>query len=542
MTIRAGNPWVVLSVLLVGFFMTLLDTTIVNIAIPDLATGLGASLDQVLWFVNAYTLVYAAFQLLGGRLGDRIGQRNMFIGGLVLFTLASAACGVAGTPGQLIVMRAVQGLGAAALMPQTLALIGSVFPPQRRGAAFGVWSAVASLAILAGPTVGGVVVGSLGWRWIFFINVPLGAAAVAGAFLVVPNVRSGRRPRLDLPGVLLSTIGLFLVVFGAIEGQHHRWGRVWSFVTIPEVLAAGVLVLGVFLVVQRGRQKRDPLLPFQLLRNRVFSVSIVLASAVMFAGIGMILPLTIYLQSVLGMSALTAGLVLAPPALLSLVLSPIAGNMVQKVGGRALLVPGLALYGGGFALVALMAQPDSSFWVLLPGLISFGVGMGLVFAPINALAMRDVPAPLAGAAAGILSTTRQLGTVIGAAVVGVLLQSRLAAEATVQAGKRADGLPEGVRGAFQQGVARTVSQGLAVGSGQSGGIQAPAGTSDEVRQLFAHAARDVFASGFTSAMKWALLATAVVQLSALVLSLMTPGKPAPSPAQQPAMKSETTDA
>ncbi|MGI8647685.1 MAG: MFS transporter [Mycobacteriales bacterium] len=344
---RERNPWVVLSVLLVGFFMTLLDTTIVNIAIPDMTKSLNGSLDQVLWFVNAYTLVYAGFQLLAGRLGDRFGPRNMFIAGLALFTLASAACGMAGTPGQMIVLRAVQGLGAAALMPQTLALISSVFPAHRRGAAFGVWSAVASLAILAGPTVGGVLVSSLGWRWIFFINVPLGVLAVAGAFAVVPNMQSSRRSRLDLPGVLLSTIGLFLVVFGAIEGQRYQWGRVWSFLTIPVILVAGALVLGAFLLVQRVRQECDPLLPFQLLGNKVFSVSIMLAWAVMFAGIGMILPLTIYLQSVLGMSAVAAGLVLAPPALLSLLLSPIAGNLVQKVGGRALLLPGLALYSAG---------------------------------------------------------------------------------------------------------------------------------------------------------------------------------------------------
>ncbi|MBP2327151.1 EmrB/QacA subfamily drug resistance transporter [Kibdelosporangium banguiense] len=534
MQTRERNPWVVLSVLLVGFFMTLLDTTIVNIAIPDMVTGLDASLDQVLWFVNAYTLVFAALQLLSGRLGDRLGSRTMFIAGLMIFTVASAACGLAGSAEQMIITRSVQGLGAAVMMPQTLALISVVFPPQKRGAAFGVWSSVAGLAIIAGPTLGGLLVSTVGWRWIFFINMPLGAFAVVAALMVVPNARSGRRPRLDLPGVLLSTVALFLVIFALIEGQRYKWGTVFSFVTIPAVLVAGVVVFAVFLLLQRRRQERDPLLPFELFRNRVFSVSVTLSSVILFASVGLLLPLTIYLQSVLGLSAIVAGLVLVPPSVISLLLSPVAGSLVAKVGGRAILVPGLLLYGGGVGLAGLMAEPDSSPWVLLPGLILFGIGMGVVFPAINTLAMRDVPPPLAGAASGVLATTRQLGTVLGAAAVGLLLQNRLASEVTEQAAQRLGDLPPEAQAGFQDNIAAAVDRGLDVGVGQSGGIPLPPGLSEQAAQETARVTQDVFGSAFTTAATWALVLTAAVQVAGMLLALLLPGR-----AKPPAEPSDT---
>jgi EmrB/QacA subfamily drug resistance transporter len=534
---RERNPWVVLSVLLVGFFMTLLDTTIVNIAIPDMVTGLDASLDQVLWFVNAYTLTFAALQLLSGRLGDRLGSRNLFIAGLVIFTVASAACGLVDSAAQMIVTRAVQGVGAAVMMPQTLALISTVFPPQKRGAAFGVWSSVAGLAIIAGPTLGGVLVSSVGWRWIFFINVPLGVLAIVAAFAVVPNVHSGRRPRLDLPGVLLSTAGLFLVIFGLIEGQRYKWGTVFSFVTIPVILIAGVVVFAVFLVLQARRQDRDPLLPFQLFRNRTFSISVTLSSVILFASVGLLLPLTIYLQSVRGLSAVIAGLVLVPPSVISLLLSPFAGRLVARLGGRGVLVPFLLLYGGGVGLAGLMAGPDSSPWVLMPGLILFGIGMGVVFPTINTLAMRDVPPQLAGAASGVLATTRQLGTVLGAAAVGLLLQSRLATEVTDQAAQRLGEVPPEAQAGFQNGIATAVNRGLDVGAGQSGGIPVPSGLSEQAARQTAHVTQEVFGVSFTSAATWALVLTALVQLAGMLLALLLPGRAKPAagpPADAPA--------
>ncbi|MBO7940918.1 MFS transporter [Streptomyces antibioticus] len=481
---RRHNPWLVLAVLCASFFMTLLDTTIVTIAIPEMAEGLGASLDDILWFANAYMLVFAALLLLSGRLGDRFGAQRTFTAGLAVFTAASAVCGFVDTPGQMIAARAVQGLGAAVMMPQTLALISAVFPAERRGAAFGVWSAVAGLATVAGPTVGGALVSGLDWRWIFFINVPIGAAALAGALLVVPDVRTGQRTSLDLTGAVLSTAGLSLIVYGLIEGERYDWGTIESFLSIPLVLALGVALLGLFALHQRARQDRRPLVPFELFRSRGFTVSATLGAMLLFGSIGVLLPLTLYLQSVLGLSAGEAGLALVPGPLVSLFVAPVAGNAVGRLGGRKLLVPGLLVFGAGIALTAVMAQADSSVWAIIPGQIVFGVGMGLVFAPTSTLAMQEIPPRLTGVASGMFTTFRQIGAVVGAAAVGALLQNRLAAE----------GVPE------------------------------------EVRQQAGRLTDAAYAEGLTDAVRYGLFLTvAVAVVAAAIALLLPPAPPRPEP-------------
>src|SRR6516164_11339264 len=267
-----GNPWAVLVVVSLGFFMTLLDLTIVNIAIPNMIDRLHASLDDVLWVLNAYALVLAVLVITAGRLGDLIGQRTMFVAGIAVFTVASAACGFAPTAGWLIGFRAVQGLGAAMLMPQTLAIVTMTFPPERRGAAFGIWGAVAGLATIAGPTLGGLLVTAFDWRWIFFVNLPIGAAVLAVTFFIIPDLQPGRRHQLDFLGVALASAALLAICYGLVEGQRYDWGTVTSFITIPLIIAAGVVLLGVFFLVQKLRQSGEPLIPFALFRNRNFTL------------------------------------------------------------------------------------------------------------------------------------------------------------------------------------------------------------------------------------------------------------------------------
>src|ERR1700721_4604523 len=216
--------------------MTLLDLTIVNIAIPDIITRLHASLDDVLWVINAYALVLAVLVITAGRLGDLIGPRIMFAMGIAVFTVASAACGLAPSAGWLIGFRAVQGLGAAMLMPQTLAIVTMVFPPERRGAALGIWGAVAGLATIAGPTLGGLLVTAFDWRWIFFVKLPIGAAVLALAFGIIPGCQPGRRPRLYLAGVGLASLALLAICYGLVEGQRYNWGTVTSFISIPLII------------------------------------------------------------------------------------------------------------------------------------------------------------------------------------------------------------------------------------------------------------------------------------------------------------------
>ncbi|MEU1456306.1 MFS transporter [Streptomyces avermitilis] len=234
-----ANPWAVLVTLSLGFFMTLLDLTIVNIAIPEMIDGLGASLDQTLWVVSGYALVLAVLLITAGRLGDLFGPRNLFAAGLVTFTLASVACGMAPDPALLIAARVVQGLGAALLVPQTMTLIVSVFPAQRRGAAMGIWGMVAGLATLSGPTLGGILVSTVGWRWIFLVNVPIGLAALALTFLVVPDIRHGRKHGFDVMGVLIATAALFCLAFGLQEGERYHWGAgIWALLAAGASLVA----------------------------------------------------------------------------------------------------------------------------------------------------------------------------------------------------------------------------------------------------------------------------------------------------------------
>src|SRR4051794_24285280 len=218
---RTYSPWLVLVVLCLGFFMILLDTTIVNIAIPQMSEHLNASLSEILWIINAYVLVYAVLLITAGRLGDLYGPKQLFLVGLVLFTLASAACGFAQNPTQLIIARIAQGVGGALLTPQTLSTITMIFPAEKRGAAFGVWGAVAGVATVTGPTLGGLLVTDLGWRWIFFVNLPIGVATLIFAAIVMPNIQLNRKHRLDIPGTALATVGLFLVTYALIEGQPH---------------------------------------------------------------------------------------------------------------------------------------------------------------------------------------------------------------------------------------------------------------------------------------------------------------------------------
>src|ERR687886_200690 len=256
---RQANPWLVLVFLSLGFFMILLDTTIVNIAIPSLITELHSSLDQILWVLNAYLLVYAVLLITFGRLGDLLGPRRLFTIGLVIFTGASALCGLAQDGNQLIAARVLQGVGGAILTPQTLTIITSIFPPERRGAAFGIWGAVAGVAAVTGPTLGGFLVTYVSWRAIFYVNVPVGIVALFGALFIVPDLRPGRHHRFDVVGVLLASAGLFGIVFGLVEGERYSWGQFWNGITIPEIIAAGVIVLIVFVLFERFQA--EPLLP-----------------------------------------------------------------------------------------------------------------------------------------------------------------------------------------------------------------------------------------------------------------------------------------
>src|SRR6516162_941334 len=464
----------------------------------------------------------------------------MFMGGVAVFTAASAACGLAPSPGWLIGFRAVQGLGAAMLMPQTLTIITNTFPPDRRGAAFGVWGAVAGVATVAGPTLGGLLVTAFDWRWIFFVNLPIGLVVLLLAPVIIPDVRPGRRHRIDIPGVLLASAGLLAICYGLVEGQKYDWGTITGFVTIPLILGLGVVLLLVFLLVQRLTQDKEPLVPFALFRDRNYSVVNWVSGVLAVGMMGIFLPLTIYFQSVLGFSALKAGLVMAPASLMSMFIAPVAGRTTDKIGGKFILMSGLILFGVGMAWLALVAHPDSSWPTFVAPLIVAGIGMGCIFAPMVTVAMRNIDPRVAGAASGVLNTIRQVGLVIGTATVGALLQNRLVSAITAEASTRSAALPASVRGRFIAEMDHSARNGIQVGAGQSGGSAHLAhGIPAQVVAEIARIAHDVFTFAFVTAMRQTMLMPIILlAIGALSCLAIKEPKRAPTPAEPAAPAAE----
>jgi EmrB/QacA subfamily drug resistance transporter len=512
-----AHPLVVLAVIALGLFMSLLDLTVVNVAIPSLVTNLHASLDQVLWVLNAYSVVYTVLLITSGRLGDIVGPRTLIVIGLAVFTAGSAASGLAHDPVQLILARAVQGAGAAAMSPQGLPIITSIFPADRRGGAFAMFGVLGGLAVLAGPTLGGLLVTHFGWRWIFYINLPIGLTAIALTLLLVPDIRPGRPHRLDLSGVLLATAGLLGVVFGLIEGQRYDWGTVWRGITIPEIIGAGLLLLAAFLVLQARRQGGEPLLPFGVFADRNFRLMALVMAAMGFAMLGLFLPLTIYYQSVLGLSALDAGLTIAAQPLAMMVASGVAAGLIPRVGGKRLLIPGLLLFALGMAFIDWTAQADSGRWSFLPGLIVAGAGLGFVWTPVYSVATATLEPRLAGIASGVISTIQELGGVLASAVIGALLQNRLALALHARAVESAAQLPSRARAPFVASFSNAARHGFQVGRGETGGrVHLPPGTPAQVAQQIVDAARSVFGHAFVDAMRPSMaLAVAIVVLAAV---------------------------
>jgi len=509
------NPWLVLVVLTTGFFMILLDTTIVNVAIPAMSAGLNTTLDQILWVLNAYILVYAVLLITAGRLGDLFGQRNLFAIGLFVFTLASALCGLSQNVTELILARILQGIGGALLTPQTLAIIASLFPPERRGAAFGIWGGVAGLATITGPTLGGAIITYIDWRWIFFINVPIGIGALIATFLIIPDLRPGRRHGWDVPGVILATSGLFAVVFGLIEGQRYSWGQITSYpVTIPEVIGGGVFLVVAFILWERFQV--EPLVPLSLFEDRNFAVANWIAAAISFGMLSLFLPITIYLQSVRDFTALQAGLTLAPMSLTSMFVAPFAGRLADRIGGKYILMTGITVFAIGTASLTYVAGPDST-WInfLVPAIIA-GAGMGMTFAPMTTVAMRNISPRMAGSASGVLNTTRQLGAAIGSSVVGALLQNHLATALHDQAVSHAASLPASFRQQFINAFSSVSSNGFEIGTGQNG-AKLPAGLPPAVAHQISVLAHDVFVSAFIDAMK----STLIVPIGFLAFTALT---------------------
>ncbi|HKB32895.1 MAG TPA: DHA2 family efflux MFS transporter permease subunit [Candidatus Dormibacteraeota bacterium] len=419
----SGRTWAALAILCLGAFLVVLDTTIVNIAIPSIMTGLHSSLDQVLWVLNAYTLVYAALLITGGRLGDLYGPRRLLIVGILVFGGASVACALAPSAGILIAARVLQGVGGGLMTPQTLALIPAIVPANRRGRAIGLWSGSAGLAAAVGPSLGGVLVTTAGWRWVFLVNVPVGIVAIAGAYALLPKVVPGRRHRLDIGGIALASLGLLAVVFGLVEGQRYAWGTITGPITIPAVMAAGVVLLAAFVLWER--RQPEPLLPPALFASRSFTVSAWVILVIQTVMLAFIVVAGLFFQSALRMTALDAGLALAPMPLSLMLVAPLAGRLAERVDIKFVLMGAMLVAASGVGWLAASVSTIATPATFIPALVVTGAGLGCGFAVVMTVGMRGIAPQVAGAASGVLNTFRQVGGAMGGAIAVALLQSRL---------------------------------------------------------------------------------------------------------------------
>jgi DHA2 family methylenomycin A resistance protein-like MFS transporter len=395
-----------------GYFLVLLDVTVVNVALPSIADDLGAGVAGLQWVVDGYAVALAALLLVAGTLGDVVGHRRVVLSGLAAFGLASLACGLAPSTGMLVGGRVVQGIGAALLLPGTLALLGAEFPGESEQArAVGAWAAVGSAALPAGPLLGGVLVEAASWRWVFLVNVPIVVAAAIVVRVAVPADAPSAGRRIDVSGAGLAAATLALTVLAVVEAGEGR--AAWAVGSAAvATLAAGAFVLA-------ERRAPDPMLPLGLLRNRPFVVANAVAGAMNLATLGMLFLLTLLLQSVQGRSALVAGVALLPLFLPLSLLPPVVGRVVGRTGPRRPMVVGLLVAALGFVLLPLLDEA-TPYVVLLPALLLWGVGLGMLTPAVVAAALRAVPSERRGLASGANNTARQAGGAIGIALYGAV--------------------------------------------------------------------------------------------------------------------------
>jgi EmrB/QacA subfamily drug resistance transporter len=439
---RAASPWDALWAMMVGFFMILLDSTIVAVANPSIMTKLGTGYDTVIWVTSAYLLAYAVPLLVAGRLGDRFGPKNLYLLGLAIFTAASLWCGLSGTIGMLIAARVVQGIGAGVLTPQTLSVITRIFPPERRGMAMSVWGATAGVATLVGPLAGGVLVDALGWAWIFFVNVPIGIIGLGLAVWLMPDLPTHKH-RFDLVGVALSGLAMFLIVFALQEGQAGGWAPwIWA------VFVAGVGFMTGF-VYWQSISTDEPLIPLDIFRDRDFSLANLAGVVIGFVATAMVLPLMFYTQAVCGLSPTRSALLIAPMAITSGLLAPIVGNMVDRSHPRSVVGFGFSVLAIGLTWLSIVMTPSAPIWQLVLPFIVLGCGMAFIWAPLAATATRNLPPRLAGAGSGVYNATRQVGAVLGSAGMASFMTSRITSEMPPMPGGDAFGPPGGKGTALQ---------------------------------------------------------------------------------------------
>ncbi len=412
MSASRTNNWT-LGIVSTALFMVVLDNLVVSIALPSIHRDLGASIQSLEWTVNAYVLAYAVLLLTGAALGDRFGRKRMFLTGLSLFTAASAGAALAPSTELLVAARALQGMGAAMVTPLTLTLLAEAFPTARRGMALGVWSGVSGSAVALGPLVGGAVVQSISWHWIFWINVPIGLALLP---LAATRLRESHGPNgtLDLRGLALASAGAFGIVFGIVRAQSLGW----TSTTILVSLGVGAALLALFVAWER--RVREPMLPMSFFSRRAFAVTNFASLTMYFGMFGSIFFLSQFMQDVLRNSPLEAGLKILVWTGATMVVAPFAGVFSQRFGSRPFMLSGLALQAGALAWLASILSTDTPYGEMIVPFVMAGAGMALVFAPSANAVLSAVRADQAGQASGATNAIRETGGVLGVAVLATI--------------------------------------------------------------------------------------------------------------------------
>ena len=496
MKLSDGNRrWWTLGAMCFALFMIMLDNTVVNVALPSIQRDLDTSLSGLEWTINAYTLSFAILLVTGGRLGDIFGRRKMFLFGVVAFGLSSLAISFSPNDAWLIAGRALQGIGAAFMMPATLSIISNAFPPEERGKAIGTWAGVSAIALAIGPLFGGFLVEQVDWRAIFYINVPIAVAAVAVTLWSTHESRDDSVERsIDVLGVVLSGVGIGALVLGLVEG--NSWG--WGSASVLGLFALSAVALVGFVIAER--RVRVPMLDFSYFRSVQFLGANLVAFVVSFAMFGMFLFIALYMQNVLRYSPIEAGALFLPSTVMIMIFGPIAGRMADKIGPRPLMTGGLVLVSAALGWQSTI-QVDSSYWVLLPAFVIMGVGLALVMSPMSTAAMNAVDRTKAGAASGVLSMSRMVGGTFGVAVIGAL---------TISLGH--DELDR-IIPSVPTGVRDRLSESLGAGGG---GQDLPAALVDASNQAYVYA------------LSYGLLISAAFALAGAVLAwvLIAPKRPA----------------
>jgi EmrB/QacA subfamily drug resistance transporter len=417
---ETNRRWWALGTLSFSLFMIVLDNSVVSLALPSIQGDLKTSLSQLEWIVNAYALVFAVLLLTAGKLADFLGRRLIFLAGLVVFTASSLACGLAPSGGALIGARAVQGTGAAMMLPATLSIITAIFPVRERGTAIGIWAGVSGAGLAIGPLVGGIILRVASWPWIFYINVPVGIAGLLATLTLVPESRdTSAEQRLDVPGLLASAIAMFAVNFGLIEANNYGW----TSATILLCFIGAGLALVVFVLVET-RQRR-PMLDLSLFRNPTFAGANAGGMLLFVSVFGYVIFLSIFLQSVLGYSVLQAGGTFLVTTLAIMAMAPISGKVSDRFGGRWIVTGGMALWGGSMLVLSTIVDVDTGFWQMAPWLLIAGIGFGWVMAPMTAAVLATVGVDSAGVASGVMQAFRQLGAALGVSVMGAVVASKI---------------------------------------------------------------------------------------------------------------------